>query len=779
MKIKNQIIELRIFPPIAVARFGSADTPLEAYSVEINDKDPLDFRTIVPEQGYIVNKDGTISVAPAPTEIHFKEMKENKLAIKPVAPFLEVFARTKADELHFVPLTLELLEDCGLKLSDLNFNLVLENHKIFRRTENAEDKISVHLDSSKLEEKHLRYALEAQCSNFIKEATMNMGYFQFIQPALDTKIKGGNQIRFRFTPPHGKVYGADSEFINALVAKNILPEDVNSYLKNLDVYQRIYDSKKGDWTTYKEEEGPTKTNPAQIFAGYDEGDAHYSIGLFDDAGDGYLEVMLNTPKELLKTRASLVTAPPAFAPDIVPIRVVTDELEQLLYGPDLDENEIVSIDDVQEIIRRAFETIRLMNTAIMNGNPYYGIPATASTMPRQDTNDTHRVFEPVMAPEIVDNLAVRKLHERIFNSLDAGIAPWFINSIRMPYEIGKLDNETRRKMPAMMRGADARALTLTYRQINTIIKAMAQGSLKRLIKEVNGSGSSIEAKDYKAQLHYKGFGNPFCVLPSVAISNCFPGLEYDFKNLWTRAFEGIELSENNNFVMQTNEKYKDLCHCRLVGINQKPTMVETVGPVLPNASTGKNRLLSTASNLDSAVFMEWSNSLVYTLQKAGEEIYCYFTKEVTEKEVLITEGDLIAFKKEIDEKGSEFYKTAKGVELRWVKLKVRSFFQENSIEFNKDLVKPGEFTRGLCSPWQNDFKECACYYWAASRPDYVNIETTNSGFTKGDNWMAKERTGTYIPDNREDSNLLSYTDLFADWEQDLHFIIKGNDEKYS
>lgn len=779
MKSTNQIIELRIFPPIAVARFGSADTPLEAYSVTIDEKDALDFRTIVPEPSYMVNADGTISVAPALDEIQFKVLKDDKLVIKPVAPFLEVFVRTKEDEAHFIPLTLEVLEDCGLQLSDLNFRLTLENHKIFRRTEKANDKIYVQLDSSELEHKHAKHALDAHCVNFTKGATMNMGHFQFVKPTVDTDHKGVNQIRFRFTPPHGKVYGADSAFIDEIIAKDVLPEDMNSYLKSLQDYQRIYDSKKGDWTKYKEGEGPTKTNPAQIFAGYDEGDLHYSIGLFDDAGDGFLEVTLNTPEQMLKARASLVTAPPAFAPDILPIRVVTDELEQLLYGPDLNENDTVYIDDIQEIMRRAFETIRLMNTAMMNGNPYYGIPATASTMPRQDTNDTHRVFEPVMAPEIVDNLAVRKLHERIFNSLDTGIAPWFINSIRMPYEIGKLDNETRRKMPAMMRGADARALTLTYRQINTIIRAMAQGSLQRLIKDAGASGNAIAIKDYKAQLHYKGLGNPFCILPSGAISNCFPGLEYDFKNLWPRAFEGIELSENNNFVMNVNEGYSDLKHRRLVGINERPTMVKTDGPVLPNLPASSNTSLSTAANPDSAVFMEWSNNLVYTLQRAGEEVYCYFTKDVIEREILITEEDLIKFKKEIDEKGKLFYTTDSGIELRWVRLKVRSFFEENSIEFNKDLVKPGEFTRGLCSPWQNDFKECACYYWAASRPDYVNIETSKAGYTTGDNWMAKDRTGTYIPDNRLDTNLLSYTDLFADWEQDLHFIIKGNDEQYS
>lgn len=784
MNSTDKILDIRIFPPIAIARFGSSETPLEAYRVEINPQNPLDFRSIVPEDNYVIDAQGNISTAAPAQVIQFKTAKEEKRAIKPVSPFLEVFVRTSADPDHFVPLTTDLLQKFDLSIDNLSFKLEMENHKIYRRTTDINDKIILQLDSKDLSQKHDKHALQGCCQNFISGTTIPLGYFQFVQPQkADSNPEAGlNQVRFRFTPPAGKVYGPDAGYLKDLIKKDVLSADYKTYLSDLikdDPTVLVYDSNKGTWTSYRESEGPTKTNPAQIFAGYDEGEWQYSIGLFDDASDGWLEVTLHTTDQDFKARASLATAPPAFAPDILPIRVVTDELEQILYGPDFNPDERVHIDDIQEIIRRAFETIRLMNTAIMNGNPYYGISGTASTMPRQDTNDTHRAFEPVMSPDIVDNFAVRQLHERIFSSLDTGIAPWFINSIRMPYEIGKLDNETRRKMPAMMRGADARALTLTYRQINTIIKAITQGSLQKLVSEVNATGQAIAYKDYKTQLHYKGKGNPFCILPSVAISNCFPGLEFDFKNLWIRTFEGIELSENNNYVMSTRASYQHLLHRRLVGIMEKPTMVKTVGPILPNGTADSNTSLATASNPDSAVFMEWSNNLVYTLQKQGQQVNCYFTADPIEKEVLITEDDLIAFKKAIDNDGALYYTTASGLKLQWISLKVRLFFQEDSVEFSTGLVQPGEFTRGLCSPWQNDFRECACYYWAASRPDYVNIENNKTGFTSGDNWMAKERTGTYIPDNRTDTHLLSYTDLFKDWEHDLHFIIKGNDETFS
>ena len=33
--------------------------------------------------------------------------------------------------------------------------------------------------------------------------------------------------------------------------------------------------------------------------------------------------------------------------------------------------------------------------------------------------------------------------------------------------------------------------------------------------------------------------------------------------------------------------------------------------------------------------------------------------------------------------------------------------------------QPGELMQGLCSPWQHDFRDCYCHYWASNRPDLV------------------------------------------------------------
>lgn len=261
----------------------------------------------------------------------------------------------------------------------------------------------------------------------------------------------------------------------------------------------------------------------------------------------------------------------------------------------------------------------------------------------------------------------------------------------------------------------------------------------------------LKAANLTAQLHHRGEGNPYSVLPRSAISNCFPGLEFDFRNLWRRTFEGIVLVENNNYVVEAEDpKYADLVTRRLVRVDGFDTMVLTTGPVFPGGSIGT---LASAANPNAVSFMEWSNSLARIMAKQGQDVDCDFTQAKPATTEVI----------------------AKDVETIRVRLKVRRFFAGDSAALDAALLKPGELTQGLCAPWQNDYRECACYYWAASRPDYVNVEPGADGLSHGDMWLQKRRTGSYVPDNRVDTRLYSYDDLFRDWQGLLSFIIRGKD----
>ena len=84
-----------------------------------------------------------------------------------------------------------------------------------------------------------------------------------------------------------------------------------------------------------------------------------------------------------------------------------------------------------------------------------------------------------MAPTTVDNLAVQAIHEYVFGALESGVPPWFAETFRRFDEIGDLTNTGRRRMPAMMRGADGRYLALTRRQLDIIRMASGLSSLEK------------------------------------------------------------------------------------------------------------------------------------------------------------------------------------------------------------------------------------------------------------------------------------------------------------
>ncbi len=47
-----------------------------------------------------------------------------------------------------------------------------------------------------------------------------------------------------------------------------------------------------------------------------------------------------------------------------------------------------------------------------------------------------------------------------------------------------------------------------------------------------------------------------------------------------------------------------------------------------------------------------------------------------------------------------------------------AYLDDNGV-IDPGRFEPGVLTESLCSPWQWDFADCGCYYWAASRPDIV------------------------------------------------------------
>ena len=472
----TKLTEIRILPPLAIARLGDAAEPVNNYDLEVSANHPLGFRAIIEAPTLVIDEETGAIAARECRPVTFKDPDGR---IRPVAPFLELWGRTGPGDDDWRHLTMHDLQGATIR-----WRATVGNIKVFRRTGDVHDKVEA---TTGWFSAHARMPLEGRADNFLAGKHIPLGDVRYIRPTEQFP-----QIRVRYTPAHGYVYGS-STFVKK--ADGTYASDALGYLQaDANLRDVVYDSSKGRWLGFNEPIPPntpflpTLTIPPQIFAGQagpNNGD-WISSGYLDDECDGMIEVELDIGGTTLRSFARLGAGPPAFAPDSYPIRTVYDELEQALLGPTVDPAQYTDDElqaDAEEILRRAFETVRLMNTTIMNGNAYDGKLDIGSTMVRQDCNDAARAWETIMAPTIVDNLAVQSLHQNIVAVLRSGAPPWFTSTLRKFNEIGDLTDLGRRKMPGMMRNADGRYLCLTRRQYEKIRLAATRFVSRAATKE--------------------------------------------------------------------------------------------------------------------------------------------------------------------------------------------------------------------------------------------------------------------------------------------------------
>lgn len=283
------------------------------------------------------------------------------------------------------------------------------------------------------------------------------------------------------------------------------------------------------------------------------------------------------------------------------------------------------------------------------------------------------------------------------------------------------------------------------------------------------------------QLNYTGRGNPPASHPETAVGNFFPGLEFNFQNVWKRIFIGIELLECSGKVIGVDENIKVIDSSEdLNGEHKRQELLDDLkrGYLIAIeylSDDGKEhhvKLLQFAEaadgdgvpdkpadeeflNVPHSFFLEWSNAFSKVHSELGgkedRHVKCWFL--VPDRAV----GTGVRKFREI-----------------WVALRVRRLIDPGSAVISEQASKPGEITESLCSPWQTDYIGCSCFYWASNRPDYVNISDDGKS---GHNWLNLSRVedgGKPFYSLRK-KELLQHEDVFQGWEHKLHFIVKSKD----
>ena len=342
-----------------------------------------------------------------------------------------------------MPLTLDLLRKHGLTDDDVSWQVTVSNRKVVRRTEDERDLIH----AVKLEwfSDHLRRTLKGKCDHFVeKESFVNFGSVRFIKPN-----DGFPEFVCASRRPRGDLRPLSTDRSHRSPRRKI------SRIYQVPRDRQIYDAAKGGWSRLNGLEVENQTVPPSLFAieppapsWFNNNEAR-SRGYLDDACDGFVEVQLTLQDgSKLGATARICSAPPAMAPDSLFVRTLVDDLEQVINGPEVGPEE--TAEDIraraQDIVRRAFETVRFMNVAVMNGNDFKGRSALwLDSCPRRRPPVPNERSVRSCRPGTADTFAIMTLHQQVYAALRAGAAPWFLRLLRSPDEVADFTDRGRRQ----------------------------------------------------------------------------------------------------------------------------------------------------------------------------------------------------------------------------------------------------------------------------------------------------------------------------------------------
>ncbi|KUJ73470.1 hypothetical protein AVO45_15435 [Ruegeria marisrubri] len=377
----DTIREIFFLPPMAVARLGPGKTPLESYEWQQDLDAHGNNKTVIRSNVTLrENEDGSVSAyLPDPKKIRFRD--EGTGALRPVAPFFELWARmhdARTGEEYETPVTLDLLEEQGLSLRHIRYDVTVGNQKAARRTGDAACGFRARTEFAG--DDFSRKALLAFSPHTSQQQPLvyehnpiPLGTVRAVRPVRPDSdeakpLADPSTLRLRFTPPAGEVYGPpDTAFGPATLAvpgyKNDPPKSEYGRIHEIVPPQNRILNPDTPWSKWIMMTGiHDDPEPHDSYDGARVGNDQ-SWGVVDDTSDGVIEATLSVGGERLIARARIFTGPPDFAPDCRPFYSLEDDLadRDLSLVSVTDDNYLDAKAEVVDIFRRAFETNSLIN----------------------------------------------------------------------------------------------------------------------------------------------------------------------------------------------------------------------------------------------------------------------------------------------------------------------------------------------------------------------------------------------------------------------------------
>ena len=368
-----EITEVYFLPPLAIARLGGSDTPLDCFVWDTNKSIHGGNRTVIePAVSLRVMADGSLRPF-VPNAIQFRD----GALLRPVAPFFELWATVWDGHTHAEkPLTLALLKDFKADLRCVEYTITVANRKAQRRTGSAACAYIARVSASGGD--HERKPLMAFSPHnageeplVTRDNPIPLGYFQVIRP-IKRKAMGVDlsALRVRFTPAKGQVYGPRTAIAGPASplppGQALDPVTLGGRLHGIVPWDNRILNPHTKWSDYvmngDKQEDP---QPSDSYDGANVGN-NRSWGVVDDSCDGIIEAQVVIKGFRKVATARVLSSCPDFAPDRRTLNSFADDLADRDLGPiQLDPRDDTQIAETQaeiaDLFERAFETASLIN----------------------------------------------------------------------------------------------------------------------------------------------------------------------------------------------------------------------------------------------------------------------------------------------------------------------------------------------------------------------------------------------------------------------------------
>lgn len=267
----------------------------------------------------------------------------------------------------------------------------------------------------------------------------------------------------------------------------------------------------------------------------------------------------------------------------------------------------------------------------------------------------------------------------------------------------------------------------------------------------NPSEWKIFPRNLTARADYLVKGNPSNTRLESGVDNCYPGLEFDQRNLDKAFFPGLifEFHRSDGAILHQIVANGAPAQNGLTDADNNP-------PLFLWALVGRSA--ASQSEADPPVF--FFNGL------DGLEIWRRVHDLMPGKIAIAlgpSPGSILTPSLGLSRQLDQIYDSGESVLQRddngrlqiAVLVGQRAQYLDEGGVIDIDVYQPGDLTRSLCSPWQYDFRDCGCFYWAASKPDIV---TSGDGQQPYLNFQRRNRDITPQP-----------SEVVAQWERGEEF----------